>query len=104
MTPIVYDHLYDYPEDRASALWTHAREFSSAAREQITRKLSEACGPGPQNHIEGTTKRTSIGLYISTTNFLLTTQNPYMTLKRKFHCYQILNDQIEQANQAAQIE
>ena len=59
---------------------------------------------GPQNHIEGTTKRTSIGLYLSTTNFLLTTQNPYMTLKRKFHCYQNLNDQIEQANQAAQIE
>ena len=34
-----------YPEDRASALNTHAREFSNAAREQITRKLSEACGP-----------------------------------------------------------
>ena len=27
-----------------------------------------------------------------------------MTLKRKFHWYQNLNDQIEQANQAAQIE
>ena len=48
MTSIVYDHLYDCPEDRASALCTHAREFSSAAREQITRKLSEACGPGSQ--------------------------------------------------------
>ena len=45
MVSIVQFYQYDYPEDRANALCTHAREFSSAAREQITRKLSEACGP-----------------------------------------------------------